>query len=173
MKLFICIILLALLVSCTPMPTQDINALSDQIAKTIVAGAMQTEQAKLPPTPESTKIPQPTPAPTQDMRLGLSLPELYNYYTSLTHLQRSDLMTNLDGKTVDWTGVVYDVGSDGIIVIAPPTGNCAVTLSGIPLEVVKTINKGTSIRFTGAILEPRGDDYPGLCILLVNVQIIK
>lgn len=109
----------------------------------------------------------------QDMRLELSLLELYNYYNGMTHLQRSEYLKTLDGKTVEWTGLVHDVDNKGLITISAPIGNCSVSLSGVPIEEAKNLNKGTQIRFTGTILEPRGPDSIGLCILLMDVQIIK
>jgi hypothetical protein len=66
MKGFICIVLLAILVSCSPaqkpaLPTQDINALGTKISATMIAEITQTQQAMATPTPEPTQTPQPTP----------------------------------------------------------------------------------------------------------------
>jgi hypothetical protein len=110
-------------------------------------------------------------SPTNNIKLNMSMIELFNYVEKLTQLQRPDFLKSIDGNTVDWTGLVDDVQSDGSVLIRAPSGRCYVNLSKVPMEVAKTVIKGTNINFTGTLVEPSYDDYFGLCILLINVNI--
>ncbi|OGU55122.1 MAG: hypothetical protein A2V66_17535 [Ignavibacteria bacterium RBG_13_36_8] len=110
-------------------------------------------------------------SPIKDLKLNMSMIELFNYVDNLTQLQRPDFLKSIDGKTVDWTGLVDDVQSDGSVLIHAPSGRCFVNLSKVSMEVAKTVKKGANINFTGTLVEPNYDDYVGLCILLINVNI--
>jgi hypothetical protein len=94
-----------------------------------------------------------------------------NFVENLTQLHRPDFLKSIDGNSVDWTGLVNEVQSDGSVLINAPSGRCFVNLNKVSMEVAKTVKKGTNINFTGTLLEPNYDDYIGLCILLINVNI--
>jgi hypothetical protein len=108
----------------------------------------QTQSQNKPKQLETTNVTVVSGSPTQDMKLNMSMIELFSYVKSLTQLQRSDFLKSIDGKTVDWTGLVDDVQSDGSILIDVPSGRCYVNLSKVSMEVAKTVKKGTNINFT-------------------------
>lgn len=104
-------------------------------------------------TATSTDTPQPTPTATEVSRaLGLSLTEFVVKYEGLTDLQRDDFIAALPGKTVDWTGKVYDVDKRGIFIDMPGSiWNGMTVLTDVPPDIAITINKGSRIRFKGTI----------------------
>lgn len=69
MKKSMILLMVILIVGCTPkptpLPTPDVNSISTQIAGTMIAGAIQTQQANAPTsTPKPTETPIPTPTNT-------------------------------------------------------------------------------------------------------------
>ncbi len=124
------------------------------------------------PTITITSPPTQTPTPTEDLRLNLSLSEFTSYYDNLTDLQQEAFLTSLPGKTVDWSGNVFDVSEDGsILVDIPGTLVSLVSLEGVSIDIAQTINKDSYIRFTGVIKE--AVDFLGMHIYIINVQIIN
>jgi hypothetical protein len=159
--ILILFVMLLIIIACTCSGSTPTMSISN---RTIQQTQSQNNQKPTNSTVESG-------SPTQDIKLVMSMTELFAYVEGLTQLQRPDFLKSIDGKIVDWKGLVNDVQSDGSILIEPPSGRCFVNLSKVSMEEAKTVKKGTNIGFTGTILEPTYDDYIGLCILLQNVKI--
>jgi hypothetical protein len=124
------------------------------------------------PIPAATNTSTPIPPPTKDTRLGMTLAELIAHYNGLTDLQKADYIVTLPGRTVEWSGMVYEVHSDGEIVVEMPGMFIGmIYLKGVPLDIAKTINKDAYIKFTGTISQ--ANEIIGiLYIYLSDVKII-
>jgi hypothetical protein len=114
--------------------------------ETATAAARQSATA-------ASQTPIPTPTETEVSRvLGLSLTEFVVKYEGLTDLQREAFIAGLPGKTVDWTGKVYDVDSRGIFIDMPGSiWNGMTVLTDVPADIAITVNKDSRIRFKGTI----------------------
>lgn len=116
--------------------------------------------------------PTDTPTPVEPGgSLGYSLTSLVKRYDSMTDLQKRDYVATLPGKTVFWTGQVYNITSDGIITLLNPFGTGKVTMKGIPVETAKKIDKGMLVEFTGMIESFGGTLVPD--IVVVNIKLIR
>lgn len=143
--------------------TQTARARSEAVQPTTIATPRNG------PTP--TRGPSPTPLPTADTSLGLSLSEFANTYDDLTDLQRDSFLESLPGKTVDWTGKVFDVTADGIYIEMPGSvWNGQTLLTDVPDDIALTIKKGSRIHFTGTI--EKTVEFVFFYVYLMNVQII-
>ncbi len=73
---------------------------------------------------------------------------------------------------MDWNVKVLEVSDDGTITISiPGTLLSTVSLKGISLEIAKTINKNSYIRFTGVM--DNVIDFLGLHIYIVDGRLIE
>jgi hypothetical protein len=52
---------------------------------------------------------------------------------------------------VSWAAVVYNITTDGVLILDNPYAAGRVTLKGIPIENSLKINKGMLVDFTGTI----------------------
>lgn len=125
------------------------------------------------PTPTNTAGPSPTPIETSTPQaLGLSLSEFVVRYESLTDLQREGFIAELPGKTVDWTGKVYDVDDRGIFIDMPGSiWNGYTVLTDVPEDIALTINRDSRIRFTATI--DHTANFIFFYIYLVDVEVIQ
>lgn len=121
--------------------------------------------------PSPTTTPSATIAPTEDRSLGLSLVEFVREYESLTELQREPFLESVVGRTVDWTGKVYDVDERGITIDMPGsiwTGMAL--LKDVPHDIAIRVAKDSRIHFTATI--EGTTEFIFFYIDLVDVQII-
>lgn len=161
----------------TPLPTlppktqtalaQSAASTALAAAKTAVVAASLTASAASP-TPSQTPSPTPTDDPN---KLSLSLPDFIDKYNGMTDLQKNDFRASLPGKTVAWSGNVFDVSGDGAIQVdIPGTLVSLVDLKGVPRDQAAKVNKNTIIKFTGTIQSVL--DFLGLHVYLVGCQIV-
>lgn len=89
----------------------------------------------------------------------------------MTDLQKTDFRATLPGKTVAWSGTVFDVRGDGTIEVnIPGTLVSLVNLQGVPHDQAATVNKNKVIKFTGTVQSII--DFLGLHVYLVDCQIV-
>lgn len=106
-----------------------------------------------------------------DTALGMSLTEFVNHYEDLTELQREPFIESLPGKTIDWTGKVYDVDEDGIHIDMPGSiWNGFTVLSDVPPEIALTVEKDSRIHFIGTI--DKTVEFVFFYVYIVDVEII-
>lgn len=157
--------ILALTPSATPAPTRT-SLLATGTRET--SHPLASDTAGPSPTPTATR----TPLPTIDMALGLSLTEFASRYDRLTDLQREEFLAGLPGKTVDWSGIVYDVDDSGILIDMPGSvWNGFATLRDVEPGIALTINKNSRIRFTATI--EKTIQFIFFYIYLVDVEIVE
>lgn len=158
----------------TPSSPATIATRTARVLATEAVAALVETRTPAVATPTVGPSPSPvdtaTPAPTIDRALGLSLSEFAFHYDHLTDLQREQFLADLPGKTVDWTGTVYDVDERGIHIDMPGSvWNGFATLRDVPPEVAITINKNSRIHFTATV-----DDtvqFVFFYIYLVDVEV--
>jgi hypothetical protein len=149
-------------VTATPRPTEAATAT-----------LTPTETPEFTPTPgallvESTATPTPV---TESGALGLTLNQLIRRYGDMTDLQKQEYAKTLPGKTVFWIAEVYNVTTDGTMILDNPYGGGRVTLKGVPIETALAIDKGMLIEFRGMI-ESFGGSF-GRDIVVVNPVVVR
>ncbi len=103
--------------------------------------------------------------------LGLSFNQLMQKYAGMTDLQKQDFAATLPGKTVVWTAQVYNITTEGIIILDNPYGSGRVTLKGIPIEIAIKIDKGMLVDFSGMIESFEGSFLNE--IVVVDAKVIR
>jgi hypothetical protein len=101
----------------------------------------------------ATETPQPV---VPSGPLGLSFNQLMHQYADMTDLQKQQFAATLPGKMVDWTGQVYNITTEGVLVLDNPFGPGRVTVVGVPVEQAMKIDKGMLVDFTGMIASFEG-----------------
>lgn len=130
--------------------------------------ATPTAEASLAPT---SAIP-PTATPLEASGpLGLSFNQLLKKYADMTDLQKQAFVASLPGKTVSWTAQVYNITTDGIIILDNPYEAGRVTLKGVPIETALKIDTGMLVDFSGIIESFSGAFFPD--IVIVDTQILR
>ncbi len=160
----------------TPYPTYTPPATQTPNVIIVTATASPTPQftptETIPPTITPTTTITAMPSPTEDRALRMSLTEFVAKYDNLTDLQKEDFVASVPGKTVDWTGRVLEVNDDGEIIIdIPNTIFSSVSVTGLSMEDAKIIQKDSSIRFKGVIVDMI--DLLGLHIYIIDAQLVK
>jgi hypothetical protein len=154
-------------VTTTPEPTKDVTetATPESTATTTV-------------TPTATSIfaageteAEPTAPIEPSGPLGLGLNQLINRYTGMTDLQKKEFAAALPGKTVYWTGQVYNIMTDGTIILDNPYGAGRVTLLGIAPEDAIDIDKDMLVDFRGMIVSFGGTF--GRDIVITNAELVR
>lgn len=178
-------------------PTQPAEALSEvEVTRVVeVTKIVQLEITSTPrPTQEATETPEPTSTstvtptveatsafsssaaePTVPIEptgpLGLSLNQLINRYAAMTDLQKVDYAATVPGKTVYWTAKVYNITTEGLIIMDNPYGAGRITLKGVPVETAILIDKDMLVDFRGMI-ESFGGTF-GREIVVTNAEIVR
>ena len=147
-----------------------------------------TEEVTETPTPEPTSTATETPTAERGAALtgsdaepatpiepsgplGLSLNALINRYAAMTDLQKEDFATTLPGKTIYWTAQVYNVTTDGTVIMDNHYGAGRVILKGVPLETAINIDKDMLVDFRGMI-ESFGGTF-GREIVVIDPEIVR
>jgi hypothetical protein len=143
-------------VTATPIPT---SAASDTPTPT------ETPEAARPAASST-----PTPV-TETGPLGLSLNQLIRRYSDMTDLQKQEFVKTLPGKTVYWIAEVYNITTDGTLILDNPYGGGRVTLKGIPVETALKIDREMLVEFRGMI-ESFGGSF-GRDIVVTNGVIVR
>lgn len=138
--------------------------------------ARATDTPAVSPTPAEFIPAQPTATATptpivESGPLGLTLNQLIRRYTDMTDLQKQEFVKTLPGKTVYWIGEVYNVATDGTIILDNPYGGGRVTLKGVPIETAIQIDKGMLVEFRGMI-ESFGGTF-GREIVVANGEVVR
>ena len=108
---------------------------------------------------------------TVNPMLGMDLSKFVDTYNSLTDLQKKDFISKSLGKSVSWSGQIYDVASDGTVSINISLAEASyIDLKGISQDVASTLSKGQTISFTGRISQIK--DYLSLHIEIQDVQLV-
>ena len=154
----------------------------------ITSTPQPTQEATDTPTPQptttTTGTPTPVPAfgsntnnaePTLPIEptgpLGLSLNQLINRYSAMTDLQKQDFAQTLPGKTIYWEAQVYNINTDGTIILDNPYGSGRVILKGVPIETAIKIDKDMLVDFRGMI-ESFGGTF-GREIVVSQAEIVR
>ena len=152
------------------------------VQREITSTPMPTEEATETPVPTATSTVTPTARqagtnaePTVPVEptgpLGLSLNQLINRYAAMTDLQKEDFAATVPGKTVYWSARVYNITTDGEIIMDNPFGAGRVILKGVPAETAIQIDKEMLVDFRGMI-ESFGGTF-GREIVVVNPEIVR
>lgn len=151
--------------------TQTVRAVALLPTKTPRPTATSTPTKRPTAGPSPTASPSATVAPTVDPDLGLSITEFVKKYEGLTDLQRPIFLDSLPGKTIDWTGKVYDVDERGIFIDMPGSIWTGMTLlTDVPEGIALTVEKDRRLHFTGTI--EKTVDFVFFYVYIVNVKII-
>lgn len=70
--------------------------------------------------PAEVSVPMVVSSPTPRPMLGMDLGQFVAKYDSLTDLQKEDFVGEPTGKWVEWSGEVFDVESNGTIMVNVP-----------------------------------------------------
>ena len=117
-RLIIIILVIILLTGCLSklpeMPTQDIKAIGTQIAATMIAGAVQTQQAMATPTKEPTNTPIPTPTKAPEPILlsgnGSDVVDVeISYDLAIAHVKGNQQSRYFSIKSYDKNGAYIDL----------------------------------------------------------------
>jgi hypothetical protein len=151
----------------TPEPTQEVTA---------TPTSEPTATTTLTPTPGSAFTTgmteaEPTSTIVPSGPLGLSLNQLINRYAAMTDLQKQDFAVTLPGKTVYWTAQVYNITTDGTLIMDNPYGAGRVMLIGVPLETAIRIDKDMLVDFRGMIVSFAGTF--GREIVVANPEVVR
>jgi hypothetical protein len=131
------------------------------------ASPTQTRTTGLAGGLTATSVPTPTPRPM----LGMDAGQFVAKYDSLTDLQKKDFIGQSTGKWVDWSGEIFDVQSNGTILVnIPETLLSTISLKGVPQETAVSLSKGQTIHFTGRLTDVI--DFLGLTIYINDVQLV-
>jgi len=131
------------------------------------SGALTTTLETATSTPEAS----PTGVTQSGGRLGLSLNQFINKYNGMTDLQKQDYIPGLPGKTVSWTAQVYNVTTEGLVILENPNSVGTITLKGVPHEIAIKLDRTMLVDFTGTI-----ESFDGTAliqIILVDVKVIR
>jgi hypothetical protein len=145
-----------------------------------------TKENTATPTPTDTLEASPTPEPvlesmilitetptpvTESGPLNLGFNQLIRRYTNMTDLQKQEFVKTLPGKTIYWNAEVYNITTDGTLVLDNPYGVGRVTLKGTPIETALEIDRGMLVDFRGMI-QSFGGSF-GREIVIINADIVR
>jgi hypothetical protein len=130
--------------------------------------ASPTAEAITGARPAATSTPSPV-TPSGSLTLGLN--QLIRRYTDMTDLQKQEFVKTLPGKTIFWMAEVYNVATDGTLILDNPYGGGRVTLKGVPVETAILIDRGMYVEFRGMI-ESFGGSF-GREIVVTNADIVR
>ncbi|MBN2118752.1 MAG: zinc ribbon domain-containing protein [Anaerolineales bacterium] len=137
----------------------------------IVSSGGNNASARETKNPADVSGPIAVSSPTPRPMLGMDLGQFVAKYDSLTDLQKKDFIGESTGKWVEWSGEVFDVESNGTIMVnVPETLLSMVSLKGVSQAEAANLSKGATIRFTGRIYNV--SEVLGLYIYLEDVQLI-
>lgn len=154
-------------ITSTPEPTQETapTATPEPTATTTVTPTASSFLGASGSMAEPTAIIEPGGS------LGLGLNQLINRYTAMTDLQKKEFAATLPGKTVYWTGQVYNIAADGTILLDNPYGSGRVTILGIVPEEAIDIDKDMLVDFRGMIVSFGGTF--GRDIVITNAELVR
>jgi len=152
-------------ITTTPAPTEDNTATP---TPTNTPDASATPESITAPIILSTETPTPV---TESGPLDLSFNQLIRRYTDMTDLQKQEFVKTLPGKTIYWNAEVYNISTDGTLILDNPFGVGRVTLKGTPIETALEIDRGMLVDFRGMI-ESFGGSF-GREIVVTNADIVR
>ena len=152
-------------ITSTPKPTQEVTETPEPTATSTVTPTVEKTSAFSSIEAEPTVPIEPTGP------LGLSLNQLINRYSAMTDLQKQDYATTIPGKTVYWQAKVYNITTDGNIIMDNPYGSGRIILNGVPNETAILIDKDMLVDFRGMI-ESFGGTF-GREIVVTNAEVVR
>jgi len=103
--------------------------------------------------------------------LNMTLNQMVNKFVLMTDLQKQDFIATAPGKSVIWSAQVYNITTEGVIILDNPNSVGTVYLKDVPYETAIKISRTMLVDFTGVIESI--SEIASLEVVLVNVKISR